>query len=271
MSDHDDRAAAGQTREGSLDERLVLGVGEGSRLVEHDDGGIFENRAGKRHTLDLSAGKICPASPEHGIDALRQLRHDVVALGGGERRAHLRIRGVGPRGAHVVGKRLAEELVCLEHEGDVVHKLVWVDVAHVDASHEHTARGRIPKTRDERGARGLAAARGADECERAASGDVEAHAIDSGAFCPLVREAHIVEAHAVSRRVLERSRNGERLGLHDAPDASQRVGAHLRGLAHEHELGHRGGHYSREDRVEREVGHEPGEIRLPGGKQQRHG
>ena len=55
MGDQDNRAAAGQTREGTLDKRLILGVGEGRRLIEHDDGGIFEYRARKSHTLNLPA------------------------------------------------------------------------------------------------------------------------------------------------------------------------------------------------------------------------
>ena len=146
-----------------------------------------------------------------------------------------------------------------------------IDVAHIDASHEHAARGRVPEARDERGARGLPAARGADERKRAPGGDVKAHMVDGGGLSPLVREAHVLEAHAVSRRALGRGRHGKGLGPHDAPDAGQRVSAHLRRLAHEHELGHRGGHHGREDRVEREVGYKAGKIRLPGSKQKGHG
>ena len=55
VGDHDNRAPLGQACESTLDERLVLGVGEGRRLVEHDDGRVLENRAGKRHALNLPA------------------------------------------------------------------------------------------------------------------------------------------------------------------------------------------------------------------------
>ena len=153
----------------------------------------------------------------------------------------------------------------------MVHELVRVYVAHVDASHEHTTCGHVPEARDEGRARGLAASRGAHKRKRAASRNVEAHVVDGRGLSPLIHKAHVFETHAISRRGLGRERHSEGLGLHDAPDTGQRVGTHLRRLAHEHELGHRGGHHSGEDRVEREVGHESGKVRLPGSEQQGHG
>ena len=80
MSNHNDRATRRQLAKGALDERLVLGVGKRRGLIEHHDRRVFKDRAGEGHALDLAARKICSAGTEHGIDALWELGHNVVAL-----------------------------------------------------------------------------------------------------------------------------------------------------------------------------------------------
>ena len=149
MRDHNDGAARRQLAKGALDERLVLGIGKRRGLVEHHDGRVLEDGTGKRHALHLAARKICPASTEHGIDTLRELGHDIVALGRGEGRTHFVISGRRLGGTHVVGKRLAEQLVGLEHKGNLVHELVRIHVADVHTAYEHSTRGNIPKTRNQ--------------------------------------------------------------------------------------------------------------------------
>ena len=95
--------------------------------------------------------------------------------------------------------------------------------------------------------------------------------VDGRRFGALVGKAHVLKAHIAASGVLGLDRHGELLGIHDASDASQRIGTHLRGLAHKHELGHGRRYHGRKYRVKREVGHKMREVRLARRQQQRHG
>ena len=55
MRDHDQRAAAAQSRQRLGDDVLVLGVQRGGRLVHQQDGSILEQRAGDGDALALAA------------------------------------------------------------------------------------------------------------------------------------------------------------------------------------------------------------------------
>ena len=51
----------------------------------------------------------------------------------------------------------------LEHKGDLIHQNVRIRLPHVHASDLDAAAADVPKSRDQTGSRGLAAAGGADE------------------------------------------------------------------------------------------------------------
>ena len=151
MRNHNDRATRRQLAKGALDECLVLGIRKRRGLIEHHDRRVFKDRAGECYALHLAARKICPSSTEHGVNTLRELGHNVVALSCGEGRTHFVVSGRRLGGAHVIGKCLPEQLVGLEHEGDLVHKLVRIHIANVHTTYEHSTCGNIPKTRDQTG------------------------------------------------------------------------------------------------------------------------
>ena len=69
-------------RKRALDERLVFGVGEGSGFVKHHDGRVFQDGARQGNTLHLAARQVCASGAKLRVDALRKLRHDVIALRG---------------------------------------------------------------------------------------------------------------------------------------------------------------------------------------------
>ena len=94
---------------------------------------------------------------------------------------------------------------------------------------------------------------------------------DGRCFGTLVREAHVLKAHIAANRTLRLSGHQKLLRLHDASDARQRIGTHLRCLAHKHKLGHGCGHHGRKNRVEGEVCQKVRKIRLARSQQQRHG
>ena len=95
--------------------------------------------------------------------------------------------------------------------------------------------------------------------------------VDGRCLGTLVSKAHVLKAHVAAGRVLGLHGHGEPLGIHDASNASQRIGTHLRGLAHKHELGHGRRYHGRKYRVKREVGHKACKVRLARRQQQRHG
>ena len=95
--------------------------------------------------------------------------------------------------------------------------------------------------------------------------------VDGRRLGTLVGKAHVLKSHVAADRVLGLGGHGELLGIHDASDAGQRIGTHLRGLAHKHELGHGRRYHGRKDRVKREVCHKMREVRLARRQQQRHG
>lgn len=69
---------------GFLDQRLVLGIGKSRCLVQHYDRRILQNCTCQCHTLLLASGQVCAFGADHGINAVRQLFNNVIALCGGE-------------------------------------------------------------------------------------------------------------------------------------------------------------------------------------------
>ena len=198
MGDHDHRAILGQLRERALDEGLVFGIGKRRGLVEHHDRRVLKDRARKGDALHLATRQIRPAGAQVRVEALRQLRHDVVALRGAQRGRHLLARSIGPGCAHVFLKRAAEQPVGLEDERDLVHKLMRVGIAHVHAADEHTPGGCVPEAWDQACARRLAAARRPHECKGRAGGDLEAHVVKRVGFGALIGERYVLEAHVTA-------------------------------------------------------------------------
>ena len=103
MRDHDDRPPVRKVGKRLLHAHLVVGVGEGRRLVEHDDRRVLQKRAGDGDALALAAGKIDAVRPQARADAVGKFFDDVHALRLSERGENLLVRRVRARKAHVVG------------------------------------------------------------------------------------------------------------------------------------------------------------------------
>ena len=82
MCDHQHRFPFCQRLERLLDKRFVFRVRKCRGLVEHDDGRVLQNGAGKRDALLLSARKVYALCADHRIEAVRQLPEDISALRG---------------------------------------------------------------------------------------------------------------------------------------------------------------------------------------------
>lgn len=68
----DDRFATGQMRKSLLHAVLIVGVGKGRGLVQHEDGGILQESACHANALRLAPGKIDAAAANECIVSLRQ-------------------------------------------------------------------------------------------------------------------------------------------------------------------------------------------------------
>ena len=89
MREDQRRAALHQPIERLLDDRLVLGVDRGERLVEDQDGGVAEQRAGDGDALALATGQPDAALAHHRLIALRQARDELVGVGAAGGRAQI--------------------------------------------------------------------------------------------------------------------------------------------------------------------------------------
>ena len=70
MGHDNQRLSRHQLTDSLLDQRLVLGIGIGGRLVQNDDGRLLEHGPRNGDALPLSAGEAVPGITGHGIIAL---------------------------------------------------------------------------------------------------------------------------------------------------------------------------------------------------------
>ena len=75
VGDHEHRAPPRQLGERLLDERLVLGIGEGRRLVEHHHVGVLQDGPRQHEALHLAAGKVRSAGAVRGVHAVRTVSY----------------------------------------------------------------------------------------------------------------------------------------------------------------------------------------------------
>jgi hypothetical protein len=82
VGDDEAGAALHEPLEGRLHEGLALGVEGAGGLVEDEDAGVLEDRAGDREALPLPAGEVDAALAEVGVVAGGQDADELVGVGG---------------------------------------------------------------------------------------------------------------------------------------------------------------------------------------------
>ena len=90
MRDDDDGALLHQGFNGALHGAFAFGVQRRRRLVEHDDGRVFEQGARDADALALAARQAPARFADARVPALRQAFDEVQALGGAYCTASLR-------------------------------------------------------------------------------------------------------------------------------------------------------------------------------------
>ena len=165
MRDHQHRLALDELRQGPLDLELVLRVGEGRRLVQHQDGRVLQDGPGDADALLLPAGQVDATRADGGAVPVGEALDELVALGSTRRGDHLVVRRVRPPDPDVVHHGVEEQEVVLEHERHRVHQSLVRDVPDVHAPDEDLPLPlpHVPEARDQAGDGGFTPTRGAHE------------------------------------------------------------------------------------------------------------
>src|SRR5439155_19957516 len=85
VGDYERRAATPQRAEPVLDRRLALRVEARGSLVEDQDPRVREDRPRDRHPLALAARQLDASLSDHGVVALLEPAHELVAVGDARR------------------------------------------------------------------------------------------------------------------------------------------------------------------------------------------
>jgi len=80
MRDDQRRPPSHQAVQGVLDEVLALGIQGAGRLVEHQHGGVLEQRTRDGDALLLAARKAHTALPDQGAETLREVVHELQGI-----------------------------------------------------------------------------------------------------------------------------------------------------------------------------------------------
>ena len=173
----DQRGAAGhQPIQRLLDDRLVLRIDRGQRLVQHQDRRVAQQRAGDGDALALAAGQARAALADHRLVAVRQRLDEVVRIGGAGGGDEVGLAGIGAAEAQVLLDRAVEQIGVLRHHRDQPAHRFRIERAQVLAADADRAALRIVQPQQQADDGGFAGAAGADDADALAGGDVEGEA-----------------------------------------------------------------------------------------------
>ena len=145
-------------------------VERGERVVEQVDVGPLHQRAGDGETLALPARDVGAALRDRRVEPAGHRGDEVARLRDLECLPQLVVGGVGAAEPEVARDRAREQVRPLRHEPDVAPEQLRVDVADVDAVHQHRASGGVVEPRAEAEQRRLARAGAPHHRERLAGG-----------------------------------------------------------------------------------------------------
>ena len=148
---------------GALHGAFAFGVQRRRRLVEHDDGRVFEQGTRDADALALAARQAPARFADARVPALRQAFDEVQALGGAGGLPDFFVGGFGAGHADVGQHGVVKQVNVLKDDGDQAVERFGRDVAHVHAANAHAARLRVGVAHEQAGDGGFAPARGADE------------------------------------------------------------------------------------------------------------
>ena len=169
------------------------GIDGGGGVVQDQDAGLFQQCAGNAEALLLAAGDVVAALLDVGLvlvgEALDKFIGACLLAGV----LDLGVGGVGVAPAQVLGNRAAEQLVLLQHHGDVVAQGVEVISAHINAADGHAALGHVVQTRQQLHKAGLSRTGAANDADGLAGLDVEINVLEGLLAILFIGKADVVE------------------------------------------------------------------------------
>ena len=174
-----------------LDDRFVLGIDRGKRLVEDQDRRVAQQRSSDCQPLALAAREKQAALADHRGIALRQRDDEVVRVCGDRRLDDLLPRGVGLAEAQIVLDRAVEQIGVLPHDGDLGARRFRVERLEIDAADPHRARLRVVEPQQQNGYRRLSAPARPDNADALARRDLKRKPVEGlAAAAGISRSAH---------------------------------------------------------------------------------
>ena len=198
MRDDERGAVFCQLVECVLDLRFCQRVKRAGRLVQNEDGRIFEKDPRDGDALLLPAGEQRAAFADVGVEAVGHGHDVVVDLGPLRRLDDLVHLGVGLAVADVLKDGIGEQEDLLLHDADRAAQALLRHAAHVQPVDGDAAGRDVVKAWDELAERALAAAGRTDDGDGLPGRDLQRHIVQHGQIA-FVAEAHVVHADLAAR------------------------------------------------------------------------
>lgn len=192
VGDDDGGASLAQFIECLLDMRLGHAVQGARRLIQDENGRVFEEDARNGDPLLLPAGKHGAALTHVGLEALRHPADILVDLRPPGGLGHLLVGRIGAAVADIIGHAARKEENILLHHPDLPPQRLLRDLPHIMAVDADSAGGHIVKAGDELAQGGFSPAGGADQRHRFTGGNVQRDIVQHRLVLP-VFEAHVVD------------------------------------------------------------------------------
>ena len=178
VCDHERGAVLHQLAHRILYVALGLGVERRGGFVEHQDRRVLVERACDGDALALAAGKTDALGADVGVEPRRQALDEFEHVRRTRRFVQpLFVHRAGRTVGDVVTDGVVEQQRFLAHERKVRAQVGELEIVQIDAIEQDRAPAHLIEARQQTGAAGLAAARGADERDRLPRFDGERHAI----------------------------------------------------------------------------------------------
>src|SRR5215467_10268933 len=131
MSDYKSRAPLLKPLRGIENSLFGFRIDRASGLVEDENWRVFQERTRERYTLALATGKTHAAFPYQRSVAIRQTHDEIMCIGELGRPDNLLFGGGRPGVGDVFGNAGGEQDRLLQHNGELIAKVVEFVIAQV--------------------------------------------------------------------------------------------------------------------------------------------
>ena len=198
MGDHERGAALHQHLERRVDLLLDLHVDRAGGVVEHEDGGVVEQRARDGDALPLATRQRVAALTHLAVEAFGQRVDEGLGPRRARRGAHELVAGVRAAVGDVLADGRREEERFVEHQPHRRAQAADGQVAHIPAVDQHRALGGVVEARQQASDGRLPAPRPADQCDRLTGSQVQVEVLQDGT-CFAVAEGDVAQLDLPAR------------------------------------------------------------------------